>query len=196
MSVLRRFGPSVRPQKNLDDTQKQLVTTKAQVESEQKRANGLKQDLDKTRLELTEAQQELSRWKLVGLDPSQIKDLIASEKTLRTANQAMQGENKLLSKKVVDQAKRILELTGTQEDVPLPPTARGKVSVVDPKWGFVVLNVGEKQGVEKNGVLMISRNARLVAKVRIMSVEAERSVANVMPGWKLGEVMEGDLAIP
>src|SRR2546425_13326389 len=67
-------------QKNLDDTQKQLVTTKAQVDSEQKRANGLKQDLDKTRQELTEAQQELSRWKLVGLDPSQIKDLISSEK--------------------------------------------------------------------------------------------------------------------
>jgi hypothetical protein len=32
----------------------------------------------------------------------------------------------------------------------------------------------------------------LVAKVQIRSVQSDRSIANVMPGWKLSEVMEGD----
>ena len=72
---------------------------------------------------------------------------------------------------------------------------KGKVLVVDPKWNFVVLDVGEKQGAVQNGVLMISRNSKLVAKVRIMNVLADRSIANIMPGWKLAEVMEGDYVL-
>jgi hypothetical protein len=27
-------------------------------------------------------------------------------------------------------------------------------------------------------------------------MQKDRSIANVMPGWKIGEVMEGDQAIP
>jgi ribosomal protein L24 len=77
----------------------------------------------------------------------------------------------------------------------MTPGLRGKVLVVDPKWNFVVLDIGETNGVVQNGVMMISRNSKLVAKVRIMNLEAGRSIANIMPGWKLGEVMEGDQAL-
>jgi hypothetical protein len=34
-----------------------------------------------------------------------------------------------------------------------------------------------------------------VGKVKIVSVEPNRSIANIMPGWKLGEIMEGDQVI-
>jgi len=74
----------------------------------------------------------------------------------------------------------------------MPVGLKGRVLIVDPKWSFVVLDVGEKQGAVKNGVLMISRKTKLVAKVRIMSLQPERSIANILPGWNLAEVMEGD----
>ena len=80
--------------------------------------------------------------------------------------------------------------------VPLPATLRGKVLVTDPKWNFVVLNVGEDQGVLERGEMLVNRNGRLVAKVVVRSVQKDRCIANVMPGWELGEVMEGDLVIP
>jgi hypothetical protein len=35
-----------------------------------------------------------------------------------------------------------------------------------------------------------------VAKVRVSKVQKDRSVANIMPGWQLGEVLEGDQVIP
>jgi hypothetical protein len=60
----------------------------------------------------------------------------------------------------------------------------------------VVLDVGEKQGVLEDGILLVNRNGRLVAKVQVRSVQPERSVANVLQSWKLGEVMEGDEVIP
>ena len=59
-----------------------------------------------------------------------------------------------------------------------------------------MLNVGEDNGVLKYGELLVNRNGRLVAKVRVSNVEKDRSVANVVPGWQLGELMEGDLVIP
>jgi hypothetical protein len=73
---------------------------------------------------------------------------------------------------------------------------RGKILVVDPKWDFVVLNIGLDQGVKEEGELLVSRDGRLVAKVIVRSLEKNRCIANVMPGWKLGEVIEGDEVSP
>ena len=78
----------------------------------------------------------------------------------------------------------------------MPSTASGKVLVSDPKWNFVVVNVGGDQGAKQFGELLVNRNGRLVAKVKISSVDKDRSVANVVPGWQIGEIMEGDLVIP
>jgi len=43
--------------------------------------------------------------------------------------------------------------------------------------------------------LLVSRNNKLVAKVRVARVEPERSVANIVAGWKLDQVLEGDRVI-
>jgi hypothetical protein len=63
----------------------------------------------------------------------------------------------------------------------------GKIVVVDPKWDFVVLDIGEDQGVIQDGELLVSRDGKLVAKVIVRSVEKDRCIANIVPGWKLGE---------
>jgi hypothetical protein len=48
----------------------------------------------------------------------------------------------------------------------------------------------------ENGVMLVNRNGRLVAKVRIRSLQSDRCIANVLSNWKLGDVMEGDQVIP
>jgi len=73
---------------------------------------------------------------------------------------------------------------------------RGKIVVVDPKWDFVVLNIGEDQGVLENGELLVSREGKLLAKVIVRSVQKDRAIANLVPGWKFSDVMEGDDVCP
>ncbi len=178
---------------NLAETKTQLGAAKSQAEAENKRANGLKQELTKTQQDLNDAQQKLNRWAEVPLDPSQVKDLMVSEKNLRAANQALDEEKKFFVKKAAQLDKQLKELLGGDEvDPPMPVGLKGRVLIVDPKWHFVVLDVGEKQGAVPRGVLMVSRNTKLVAKVRIMNVQPDKSIANIMPGWSLSEVMEGD----
>ena len=74
----------------------------------------------------------------------------------------------------------------------LPAGTKGNVLAVDPKWNFVVLDLGSDKQMLEGGVLMVHRNSQLVGKVRISEVMANRCVATVVPGWKLGDIEEGD----
>ena len=73
---------------------------------------------------------------------------------------------------------------------------KGKILVVDPKWDFVILDIGEDQGVIDGGEMLVSREGKLVAKIIVRSVEKDRCIANLIPGWKLGEMIEGDFVTP
>jgi hypothetical protein len=107
-----------------------------------------------------------------------------------------ESENKILVQKLKKVETELAVYRDPNFFVPLPAGLKGKVLVADPKWNFVVLNVGEDQGVLERGEFLVNRNGRLVAKVVVRSVQKDRSIANVLPGWELGEVMEGDLVIP
>jgi hypothetical protein len=80
--------------------------------------------------------------------------------------------------------------------VRLPADLKGNVAVVDPKWNFVVLNIGEKSGVIEDGEMLVSRDGKLVARVVIKKVQKDQCIADILPGWKLGDVIEGDTVIP
>ena len=69
---------------------------------------------------------------------------------------------------------------------------RGKILQVDPKFNFVVLDIGEDQGAKQRGVMMVDRDGKLLGKVRITSVSKDRCVANILTDWQRGNIMEGD----
>ena len=177
----------------LSETEGQLQTANTKASDQEKRATGLQQNLEKTKVALTAADQELSAWKAMGIPVEQVSAVITAEKNLRQANDVLETEKAILQRVVMRLSLQISNLVGTAEmDVPLPAGLKGKILVVDPKWDFVVLDIGETQGVLQNGVMMVSRDSKLVAKVKIMSVQQNRSIANIIPNWKLSEVMEGD----
>ena len=86
-------------------------------------------------------------------------------------------------------------LTGKKTRVELPPALKGKVIAVDPKYEFVVLDIGLDDGVLARGEMLVNRSGKLVARVRILTAESHRSVANVLSDWKQGEIMEGDVVL-
>jgi len=105
-------------------------------------------------------------------------------------------ENRILDLELQKAKNKLAILLDDTYVVPLPPNLKGKVIVADPKWEFVVLDIGEDDGLLEQGELLVNRNGRLVAKVRVQSVQKGRAIANLVNGWKLGDVAEGDLVIP
>ena len=125
-------------------------------------------------------------------DPGMNKEF----KTLQDNLAVADTENKILTQKIKKLETELAVYRDPNFFVSLPAGLKGKVLVADPKWNFVVLNVGEDQGVLERGELLVNRNGKLVAKVVVRSVQKDRCIANVLPGWELGEVMEGDQVIP
>ena len=73
-----------------------------------------------------------------------------------------------------------------------PADLKGKILAVDPKYDFVVLNLGSEDGLLERGEMAVSREGKLVARVRITSLEKKRAIANVLRPWQQAQVMEGD----
>ena len=182
---------------DLGETKTQLAATTTKFETEQKRANGLQDNVNKLTTDLTAAKNELFAYTATTVKPEEIKGLVDSVKSLQRANEGLKEESKLLANQVRKLTNQLAQITSDKEvDPPIPAEVRGKVLVVDPKWDFLVLDVGSKNSVPDRGVLLVSRQGELVAKVRVTSVQENRSIANIMPGWKLKDVMEGDVVLP
>ena len=196
--------------KDLEKTSADLKTTKASLETATaerekavadlavatKRNTQLTEERDKIRNERNEAQADLAAYVGTGLKPEQILAMNKQFKDLQAALDASTDEKKLLGQKITRLQTELDRYVNPEKPVFLPASLTGKVLVTDPKWNFVVLNIGLDQGVKEYGELLVNRNGKLVAKVIIRSAQKDRCIANVMPGWQLGEVMEGDQVTP
>lgn len=187
----------------LSQTQQQLADAQTarqkavdQLDSANKQIADLGDKLTKTSKERDDAQAQLGAYTATGKTPQQVLDLDKlvrqDQNTIDVANE----ENAVLSHTVARLQNQVYELLGSNVVVTLPASLKGTVMAVDPKWKFVVLDVGEKQGVLPEAEMLVSRDGALVAKVIVRSVQKDHCIANLVPGWQLGEIIEGDQVIP
>ena len=189
-------GELAQTQQELTQTQGERDKAIARAEAQTKRGDQLADKLAKTTKERDDAQNELASYKTTGLTPEQVLALNKELKNANTEIEAINGEKLVLSRTVTRLQTELNKYIGTNQFVKLPPDLHGKILVVDPKWDFAVLNIGEDQGLLQDGELLVSRQGRLVAKVIVRSVQKDRAIANLVPGWKLGEIIEGDEVSP
>ena len=187
----------------LKQTESDLTTAKADRDkavataaAATKKADDLSEKLTKAAADRDEAQANLAAYTQSGLTAKEVADLNRTLKNAQTAIDAMNEEKLLMTRTIARLQNQINELVGTNYVVPLPAGLRGRILVVDPKWDFVVLNIGDDQGVKEDGELLVSRDGKLVAKVIVRSIQKDRCIANIVPGWKLGDVIEGDEVSP
>jgi len=197
-------------EKKLKGTEAELASTKdtlkttederdaalADAKQNKSRADQLRTDLNKTTTERDDARAELATWRAVGIGPEKVKAVIADLKESQEAVKRQAEELGVAWNEAKSWKAKYVAIVGPETRIPLPETMKGTVLAVDPKWEFVVLDKGKNQGAITNGELLVSRNGRLVAKVRITAVQQDRCIANVVSGWKLGDIVEGDYVIP
>ena len=184
---------------DLKQTQDTLATTTTERDTAVKtaaaataKATQLSEELDNTKKTLGDTQAELASFKAAGMTADQV---LAMSKTLKQSQDALAEAQVVIKTKQRQNEKlqaRLDKYEGEDHTVYLPPSLKGQVTASDPKWEFVVVNVGEDQGVQQEGELLVNRNGKLVAKVIVTTVQKNQSIANVMPGWKIEDVMEGD----
>ena len=203
-------GERDKTKADLAKTEKELTTTKetlastqqerdkavAEAETQIKKSTELTEKLATTIRERDDSCAELAAYTATGYTPPQIAGL---GKQIRQAQEALEAsleEKKIINASLQKAVAEIEWIKGKGGPIKLRADLAGKILVADPKWEFVVLNVGQDEGAKIHGELLVSRNGKLVAKVIISEVQKGRCIANVLPGWKLGDVLEGDSVIP
>jgi hypothetical protein len=179
--------------RDLANTKEQLDSQTSRANTQQARADKNEGELNKTKLELTEANRGLAAWKALTIPVEQVRERLARLDRATEEIAGLKGENKLLLTKLTDTQERLDVYEGGADRPPDMKLARnGKVLVVNSQWDFVVLDLGRNEGAVERGELLVNRDGKLVAKVRISKVEDAQSVANILPEWKQVDVLVGD----
>ena len=184
-----------KAKKELDTTKNDLAAAAEKADTQEKRANELATRLEKTTSDRNDAQAKLAAWQAMGRSIDELKAMMVENRKLVGENDALKGENKVLGRNLIQVRSELDILKGVTDKVPLPASLKGKIIAVDPKYEFVVLDIGADDGVLARGEMLVNRSGKLVAKVRILTAEPHRSVANVLGDWKQGEIMEGDIVL-
>jgi hypothetical protein len=201
--LTRTKGDLDKASKDLKQTKDTLELTSAERDkavaeaaANLAKATELTDKLTKTTEDLVAKSQDLAAFKATGQTPEQIITFANQIKQAQDALEVAIEEKKILSRELTKAKTQLAKILDPEwKPPPLPASLKGKILVADPKWEFVVLDVGENQGVLEDGELLVNRNGKLIAKVRVRSVQKDRCIANVLPGWKLGDLMEGDQVI-
>ncbi len=182
--------------KAYSDTTNVLAATYARAEEQTLRANKASTDLAERTKERNEARDELATWKTLGYGIEQMRARLSLVAGLEKERDVLGDENKILNRKLRVSEAELARFTGAIEpEVVLAPGVKGKIVAVDAKYDFVVLDIGEKQGVLSNAKMLVNRDGKLIGKVKITNVEPNRSIANIMPEWKQDDILEGDQVI-
>jgi hypothetical protein len=108
----------------------------------------------------------------------QVEDATNQAKEAKLAAEQYQARQKAAEEKVAG-----LEQTIEHYRSPIRQAGlTGNVLHVNQGWNFVVIDVGDRQGVTVNSPLLVMRGGQRVATLKVTSVEPRQSIADVVPG--------------
>ena len=108
-------------------------------------------------------------------DPS--ADVAAQLAEKETLISKLQSDLESARQQVADLRKREAD----RQALKLRDGLQGRILAVNQAWNFVVLNLGDKNGVVSNAEMLVKRGSSLIGKVRITSVEPATSIADIIP---------------
>ena len=80
--------------------------------------------------------------------------------------------------------------------VVMPPgSPEGRVLTVDNSTEFVIINLGEKDGVKSGNILSIYRGKEYLGDVKVTSVQPEMSAADIIPPFTSQQVRKNDQVV-
>jgi len=196
---------------NFDHTMTELEKAKRENSDYADKAKAAEQDLVKASLQLEEQKRLITRLQEapppVPIPPAPVEDHSQELNSLKTRVVRAEAEAEesrrvadTLGRKLKEDASRIasLDQVHREKERQIQRTrATGRVVGVNEGWNFVIVDLGDKQGAERDSTLIVLRGGQQIAKVRISSVEPSTSVADVIRSTvrKGAKVQPGDSVI-
>jgi hypothetical protein len=175
---------------NAKDSLKNAMTALGQQRA---RGDELDTQLSEVTDQLLDARRELQSWIALGVDQQYVYTMKQRIADAHDEIAAITEEKTVLLRQMDQMRYELGRFVGPTQKVVMRDGLEGNVQAIDSDWGFVIVNVGEKDGARENGELLVSREGKLIGKLLISSVEDNRSIANVIPGWVQSDIQVGDV---
>jgi myosin heavy subunit len=164
----------------ISDLQSQKDKAIADNEELQKAVTQKDADLIQAKKDLEAAQQALAEAQKGGStstnNSTALDALTTSNKELQVINDSQKEKIKDLEIQVTQFRKREAQ----RRNKMLKQGLEGKILAVNPSWNFVVLSLGDRNGVVSNAEMLIKRDSQLIGRVKITSVEPSTSIADII----------------
>lgn len=180
-------GDIGKVQQDLDVESEKVKAQKlkiAQADNDSKRAQD---ELDTTNKKLADLRIRLEKLPQ-GMKP---ENMVESINTMKKETAELQAEVELKKKEVETEETKTVEARRSYDEVVRKIEDRKKsfdrnslnarVVAVNSDWGFVVVNAGQSLGINEATKLLVTRGAQTIGKLSIVSVQGDRTVANIIP---------------
>jgi hypothetical protein len=151
----------------LADVQKQVAEKDASLAQQ-------KSDIEAKDTRITELESKLNTLAQPASDPTAQLKKELQEKDILTAG---------LQSKLKDQESQLSALKekeAQRRSKLMRSGLEGRILAVNPSWNFVVLSLGDRNGVVSNAEMIIKRGSQRIGKIRITSVEPSTSIADIV----------------
>jgi len=157
-----------------------------------------KTDLDATNSKLKLASEQLQSFE-EGLKGKKPDDLFKEISELTEKAKALEGEKVLLNSKMEKSEGELKKLREAM-DMTKPGGTKsmslsGRVLAVNPTWNFVILDLGKNDQVVEGLNMVVYRGEKMIGKIKTVTVDAQTSVADVLPGTPATAIEVGDQVV-
>lgn len=162
----------------IQELQSQISTKEMEIELEKSKANTA-----------VDSQARLDEQETINRQLKQ--ELLAAQSSLKSSDESLDHK----TVEVEELKKKLEELN--PEQARKVKSLSGRILAVNEAWNFVVLNVGDKNGLSSNAELLVKRGNTRIGRVRITSVEPASSIADIIPGSLVGglSIQPGDYVV-
>jgi len=174
----------------LQETSESLEASESTNEELGTKVTGLETQVADTLLQLEQARAQLAQ-RSTSQGTTPIQGTTGEIATLVDQFEALQEKYVLLEQayeEVVDNA-------GSGKGRIVLSDVEGRVLIVNPDWNFVVIDVGFRDDLQNNVVLLVHRDRVPVGKIRTSRVEKNMSVAEIITRWDDSGVLSGDIVV-
>ncbi|MDD5449996.1 MAG: hypothetical protein PHO42_05300 [Candidatus Omnitrophica bacterium] len=170
----------------LDEEKRSRETVYSQLENEKRESRRIADDLIKVQGEKDQISQTLT-----GIR-NECESLKAQLSSVQQAKEVLESKLKdILSKKEVELEKIVVRPEApVNQDAGAP--IKGEILVINKKFDFAVVSLGDDAGIRPGMNLNVYRNGRFLTALQVEKVHASMSAAKIPPEAKNIDIREGD----
>ena len=192
-------------QSKLKTSEESLTEQKAKNQELTLQADKLSKDLESTKsdLESTNSKLKITAEQLQsyeeGLKGKKPDELFQEINDLSEKVKVAEGEQKILAA-AKERTETELKKLKDQIEMTKPGGAKtlslsGRILAVNPTWNFVILDVGKNDQIVEGLTMVIYRGEKMIGRIKTVTVDAQTSVADVLPGTPAAAIEVGDQVV-